>query len=90
MPPAIGYSCSLLPLPACVGVELIALRRCDLDLSAQVVHVYRRLAQTGMGHGPMRAALIYQHATRERDRQVADRLSVLVESSRAVPDGMAQ
>ena len=29
--------------------ELIALRRCDLDLSAQVVHVYRRLAQTWRG-----------------------------------------
>ena len=43
-----------------------------------------------MGHGSLRAVLIYQHATRERDRQVADRLSVLVESSRAAPDGMTQ
>ena len=34
-----------------------------------------------MGHGSMRAALIYQHATTERDRQIADRLSTLVESS---------
>jgi integrase len=29
--------------------ELIALRRCDLDLSARVVHVYRRIAQTRRG-----------------------------------------
>jgi integrase len=34
-----------------------------------------------MGHGSMRAALIYQHATRERDRQIADRLSAIVTSS---------
>jgi hypothetical protein len=34
-----------------------------------------------MGHGSMRAALIYQHATRERDRQIADRLSTIVTSS---------
>jgi integrase len=34
-----------------------------------------------MGHGSMRAALIYQHATSERDRLIADRLSNLVESS---------
>ncbi|HEX5406452.1 MAG TPA: tyrosine-type recombinase/integrase [Pseudonocardiaceae bacterium] len=28
-----------------------------------------------MGHGSMRAALIYQHATSERDREIADELS---------------
>lgn len=31
-----------------------------------------------MGHGSMRAALIYQHATSERDRVLADRLDALV------------
>jgi integrase len=39
-----------------------------------------------MGHGSMRAALIYQHAAGERDRLIADRLSVLVESSGAASD----
>lgn len=34
-----------------------------------------------MGHGSMRAALRYQHATSERDRQIADRLSELVEGA---------
>lgn len=32
-----------------------------------------------MGHGSMRAALIYQHATTERDRAIADRLNTLVQ-----------
>ncbi|MGH3884513.1 MAG: hypothetical protein ACRDRC_14095, partial [Pseudonocardiaceae bacterium] len=32
-----------------------------------------------MGHASMRAALIYQHATDERARQIADRLSEVVE-----------
>ncbi len=31
-----------------------------------------------MGHVSMRAALIYQHATSERDRVLADRLDALV------------
>ncbi len=41
-----------------------------------------------MGHGSMRAALIYQHATGERDRTIADRLSALVESTGAVSDSL--
>jgi hypothetical protein len=32
-----------------------------------------------MGHGSMRAALIYQHATHERDREIADALQVRIE-----------
>ncbi len=36
-----------------------------------------------MGHGSMRAALIYQHATNARDRSIADALSALVETGRA-------
>jgi hypothetical protein len=32
-----------------------------------------------MGHGSMRAALIYQHATDERDREIADALQVRIE-----------
>jgi integrase len=35
-----------------------------------------------MGHGLMRAALIYQHATHDRDRSITDALSALVESGR--------
>jgi hypothetical protein len=32
-----------------------------------------------MGHSTMRAALIYQHATDERAREIADRLNEVVE-----------
>jgi hypothetical protein len=32
-----------------------------------------------MGHDDMRAALIYQRATREADQRIADRLSTLVD-----------
>jgi integrase len=35
-----------------------------------------------MGHASARAALIYQHATRDRDAEIADKLSNLVEASR--------
>jgi integrase len=32
-----------------------------------------------MGHGTMRVALIYQHATGERDREIADALQFRIE-----------
>jgi hypothetical protein len=32
-----------------------------------------------MGHGSMRAALIYQYATSQRDREIADALQKLIE-----------
>jgi len=35
-----------------------------------------------MGHGSMRAALIYQHATSARDRNIATALSALVATER--------
>lgn len=42
-----------------------------------------------MGHGSMRAALIYQHATTARDRAIADSLGALVGSGREEQDGDA-
>jgi hypothetical protein len=33
-----------------------------------------------MGHGSMRAALIYQHATTDRDRRIADAMNALVDA----------
>jgi hypothetical protein len=35
-----------------------------------------------MGHSTMRAALIYQHATESRSRELADRLDALVTAHR--------
>ncbi len=37
-----------------------------------------------MGHASVRAALIYQHATAERDRHIADKLNLLA-NKRARP-----
>ncbi|MEU7811481.1 hypothetical protein [Pseudonocardia sp. NPDC049154] len=37
-----------------------------------------------MGHDDMRAALIYQRATSDADRLIADRLSALVDEHRGV------
>jgi len=45
-----------------------------------------------MGHDDMRAALLYQRATSEADRRIADRLSELVDGLRPGdddPDGTA-
>lgn len=36
-----------------------------------------------MGHGSVRAALIYQHATTDRDRRIAEALGVLVDENEA-------
>ena len=35
-----------------------------------------------IGHSSTRAALIYQHATRDRDRAIADALDVLIDARR--------
>ena len=35
-----------------------------------------------MGHSTTRAALIYQHATRERDRKITDGLSEQIKTAR--------
>jgi hypothetical protein len=40
-----------------------------------------------MGHDDMRAALIYQRATSESDRRIADRLSALVNGGEPAEDG---
>jgi hypothetical protein len=44
-----------------------------------------------MSHGSRRAALIYQHATTERDRRIAQEMAALVECKRRPggddPDG---
>lgn len=42
-----------------------------------------------MGHSTMRAALIYQHATRERDHAIADAISRNVETERESNDDTA-
>jgi hypothetical protein len=40
-----------------------------------------------MGHSSPRAAMIYQHATRDRDKAIADALGQLADKARTTPFG---
>jgi hypothetical protein len=63
-------------LPA--GLHFHDLRHTGTNLAAATGAGTRELMQR-MGHGTMRAALIYQHATGERDREIADTLQFRIE-----------
>ena len=39
-----------------------------------------------MRHGSMRAALLYQHATTDRDRRIADAMQDMIDASRTASD----
>ncbi|WP_214371306.1 tyrosine-type recombinase/integrase [Pseudonocardia sp. H11422] len=67
-------------LPA--GFHFHGLRHTGNQLAVNAGAITRELMHR-MGHGSMRAALIYQHATPERDRRIADALGALVDDSRA-------
>jgi integrase len=64
-----------------VGFHFHDLRHTGNHLAAGSGATTRELMHR-MGHGSMRAALIYQHATNARDRSIADAMSALVESGR--------
>ena len=66
-------------LPA--GFHFRDLRHTGNQLTAASGATTRELMHR-MGHGSMRAALIYQHATSERDRSIATALSALVTANR--------
>jgi integrase len=61
-----------------VGVHLHDLRHAGNHLAAMSGATTRELMGR-MGHASMRAALIYQHATKERDRLIAESMDVLLE-----------
>jgi integrase len=63
------------------GFHFHDLRHTGNNLAAAAGASTRELMHR-MGHGSMRAALIYQHATSERDREIADRLSERLESAK--------
>jgi len=73
-------------LPA--GFHFHDLRHTGNQLAAASGATTRELMHR-MGHGSMRAALIYQHATSARDRSIASALSALVATQRpnsSIPD----
>ncbi|MFF4319982.1 tyrosine-type recombinase/integrase [Streptomyces sp. NPDC001568] len=63
------------------GLHFHDLRHTGNTLAASTGASTREL-MTRMGHSTARAALIYQHASADRDRLIADALSVLVKKSR--------
>lgn len=63
------------------GLHFHNLRHTGNHLAARTGATTKDL-MTRVGHDDMRAALIYQHATDEADRQIAERLSNLVEAHR--------
>ena len=64
-----------------VGFHFHDLRHTGNQLAANAGATTRALMHR-MGHGSMRAALIYQHATTDRDRRIATTLEALVDESR--------
>ena len=64
-----------------VGLRFHDLRHTGNTLAASTGASTKEL-MSRMGHASSRAALIYQHATRDRDAEIADRLSMLVEQRR--------
>jgi hypothetical protein len=43
-----------------------------------------------IGHGSTRAAMIYQHASSERDRRIAEALNLMIEEARAAGEEAAE
>jgi hypothetical protein len=64
-----------------VGFHFHDLRHTGNQLAANSGATTRELMHR-MGHGSMRAALIYQHASTERDRRIAQEMAALVERER--------
>ncbi len=67
------------------GFRFHDLRHTGNHLAAQTGASTRELMQR-MGHSTVRAAMIYQHATDARSKQLADRLDELVRSERWLPN----
>ena len=64
------------------GFRFDDLRHTGNHLAAQTGASTRELMQR-MGHSTVRAAMVYQHATDARSRELADRLDVLLREQRS-------
>ncbi|GAA4972226.1 site-specific integrase [Pseudonocardia tropica] len=64
-----------------VGFHFHDLRHTGNQLAANSGATTRELMHR-MGHGSMRAAIIYQHASTERDRRIADEMGAMVQRER--------
>ena len=68
-------------IPDEMDLHLHDLRHTGSTWSAQSGATLRELMNR-IGHSSTRAAMIYQHATRDRDRAIAEALDALIEASR--------
>ncbi len=69
------------------GLHFHDLRHTGNMLAAQAASL--RELMTRMGHSSTRAALIYQHASRDREQAIGAAVSALVEATRPDPNGHA-
>ncbi len=81
----VGWRQAVLTAGLPEGFHFHDLRHTGNHLVAQSGASTRELMHR-MGHSTMRAALIYQHATEARSRDLAERLDALVKSQRAIAD----
>jgi integrase len=68
-------------IPPELGLHLHDLRHTGSTWSAQTGATLREV-MARIGHSSTRAAMIYQHATRERDRAIAEALNDLIDGAR--------
>jgi hypothetical protein len=71
------------------GFHFHDLRHTGNQLAANAGATTRELMHR-MGHGSMRAALIYQHATTDRDRQIAEAMGAVVDDTKVSESGNEQ
>jgi integrase len=70
------------------ALHLHDLRHTGGTLAAQTGATLKEV-MSRIGHGSARAALIYQHATRERDQRIAEALNLMIEEARAAGEEAA-
>ncbi|GAA1284496.1 hypothetical protein GCM10009609_57020 [Pseudonocardia aurantiaca] len=69
-------------------LHLHDLRHTGGTLAAQTGATLKEV-MSRIGHGSARAALIYQHATSERDQRIAEALNLMIEEARAAGEEAA-
>ena len=69
-----------------VEIPAGSLRERILSRSSSASGATLKEVMARIGHSSTRAAMIYQHATRERDQAIAAALDALINEARRVPD----
>jgi integrase len=70
------------------ALHLHDLRHTGGTLTAQTGATLKEI-MSRIGHGTTRAAMVYQHATSERDRRIAEALNVMIEEARSAGEEAA-